>query len=592
MNKFICLLALIAFVAVGCGGEPEESPAPTESAPASDTPKSTDDAVVATDESADSEVLPEPFELAVATQEEIAEREAQEGASDDAESRDEEPADADVPEEVEEISSTGTATVGSPLKFLTVEENTEEIPGFEWVNEEEAARKEAEMKAQQEAEEQAGIEAAENNEAIRNELEAMRAQQEAELAAMKAAQEKAEQERMAAEAAAEEARIQAEADALAKKEAQEELERLKAEAEAAKMAAEAAAEEARKQAEADAMAKKQAQEELERIQAETEKQRMAAEAAAEDARKQAEAEALAKKEAEAELARVQAEAEAALLKAKQAEEMAAAKDTAAKPTEPAPEPESELETTSPEGSIVLAKLDLDAQENGVPGVGLGSEANIEQLRGEKVELAAYFFDAQGNPLQDSDSVFRSSRGQVYVGKESIVPADEYSISDTLFIPFDQLELEPGEEHEVQVELVLWEYSQGRGRRLAASPKARFTHRTIVDKPTVEVAMNNNITGTWKHEDSTITIVQQGNTVIIDDLSMIRNKIISEQWSYENGTLQGTVISKRSFPSITRVWNFNLTLSDDGNTLTGEYNRTDKKGNDIVDSDPVTWTRLN
>lgn len=534
MQKSLWTVGLVIVALIGCGGEPEESTPPPESAP-----ESTPEAKSVQPDPVE-ELEAEPFQIAVATQDEIEAAENGERLS-DVQADDEEAAPP-----AEDITSTGESTsTPTRYKFLTVEEGKENtIPGFEWVDEDAAKKKETEQKAKEEAEMQAGIEAAESEAAMR-----------AEMAELKAAQEKAEQERLAAEAAAEKARMQAEADALARK---------------------------------------QAQEELERIKAETEKQRMAAEAEAEKARAQADAEALAKKEAQEELVRVQAEAEAALIQAREEQKMAEAEAAAAANAEAGAETSAPATPAiDPVGTIKLAKLDLEAQQNATHGVGLSSAAKIEHLNGAKIELAAYFYDTEGNPLKDTDKINRSSRGQVYVGKESIVPSDDYDLTDTLFIPFDQLELAAGEEHEVQVELVLWEYSKGRGQRLAVAPKATFRHAPASAAPQpVQAAGPADVSGTWKYEDSTITIVRQGDTVALNGLGMVPYNIVSEQWSYDNGVLTGTVVNKRNFPPLSRVWNFTLTLSPDGNALTGTFHREGEKGNFAFDSEPFTWTRIN
>jgi hypothetical protein len=86
-------------------------------------------------------------------------------------------------------------------------------------------------------------------------------------------------------------------------------------------------------------------------------------------------------------------------------------------------------------------------------------------------------------------------------------------------------------------------------------------------------------------------VQQGDTIAVSGLgSVVPFSIISEKWAFSDGILRGSLINKRNFPPMTRVWEFSLTLSPDGKRLTGTYHRSDKNGNYPFDSEEFTWVR--
>ncbi|MFP6581488.1 MAG: hypothetical protein VCD00_02915 [Candidatus Hydrogenedentota bacterium] len=456
--------------------------------------------------------------------------------------------DSDVQEELAAIRAE-QATILAEMKTLRAQAEDDRL----------AAASETEASRKQMAEENALAKAE-----LQKELDRMKAD--------------AEQERLATIGQAEADRIRSEHEnALAKAEAQKELDRLKAEAEKERMVAIAQAEADRIKAEQkNALAKAEALEELDRMKADAEKERLTALSDAEAARKETE-----------KLALARAEAEAALLEARNMElETREEIEVAA-----APSPKPPPARSGPAGSIELIELDLSAQRDGVFGVELASDALIENLNGTKIELAAYFYDDKGKPLKDSDKVNRSSKGQVYVGKESMVSSDNYALKDKLFIPFEQLELAMDVEHAVQVELVLWEYSHGRGNRLASTPKTTFKHVANAPGLARDELHRSDLTGNWRNGNTLITMAQQDNTIVLNGLTVVPHNIVSETWTYERGRLQGMVINKRKLPPVTRIWRFDLRISQDGNTLTGTYHRADRKGNFGFDSEPFVWTRM-
>ena len=172
-----------------------------------------------------------------------------------------------------------------------------------------------------------------------------------------------------------------------------------------------------------------------------------------------------------------------------------------------------------------------------------------------------------------------------MGKESVVPSNAFSLKDDLFIPYQQLDVTPEEAQDIQIELVLWEYSQGRGQRLAIAPRVTFTHTPL------STSERENLSGSWKHDDAVITIVQQDDIVVIEGLGIVPYKIVSEKWVYAEGMLHGSVINKRKLPPLTRMWEFELQISQDGNRLSGTFHRSDRKGSFAFDCAPFVWTRI-
>jgi hypothetical protein len=75
------------------------------------------------------------------------------------------------------------------------------------------------------------------------------------------------------------------------------------------------------------------------------------------------------------------------------------------------------------------------------------------------------------------------------------------------------------------------------------------------------------------------------------LGIVPYKIVSEKWVYAEGMLHGSVINKRKLPPLTRMWEFELQISQDGNRLSGTFHRSDRKGSFAFDCAPFVWTRI-
>lgn len=178
-----------------------------------------------------------------------------------------------------------------------------------------------------------------------------------------------------------------------------------------------------------------------------------------------------------------------------------------------------------------------------------------------------------------------------MGAESVVPSNSFSLKDDLFIAYRQLDITSTEAQELQVELVLWEYSQGRGRRLAIAPRATFTHTPLSTSERVTREHRQDLSGRWNQGDAVISIVQQDDQIVINGLGIVPYTIVSEKWTYAEGILRGSVVNKRKLPPLTRMWEFELQVSEDGNTLSGTFHRSDRKGNFAFDSAPFVWTRI-
>ncbi len=477
---------------------------------------------------------------------------------------------------------------------------------------------EAEARAQQEAEEELR-KAQEETEKARAEAEQLKKQAEADAVARQQKEELAKQAEMEA------IKKQAEADAQARIAAEEALRKAQNDAEKAR----AEAEQIKKQAEADALARqqkeelaKQAEAQARKKQAEAEAQaRVAAEEAlrkarddaekaraeAEQIKKQAEADALARQQKEEEVLRVAREKENAKAARKKAEADALAREqeqrakaeaearkveealrdaVAAETTVPAPVEAKPAQTTPdgpPSGTMTSMKVTQDVTENGRRGIRLDLKSETLNLADQKVELAAYFFTNKSKELRDRDQQYRSSRGQVYVGKTQTVPTQSYEWTESLFLPYNQLDLESNGEYDLKVNVILWEYSAGKGKAISQSGMRKFHHTQ--GKTTAELRAN--LSGAWSNG---YEILQTGDRVSIEGFSL-PNRITEQEWIYNGEVLSGTITTRRTVPARTYIWNYTLHIADDGRSLTGTYRKADKKGRYPEASGEFTWERL-
>lgn len=104
------------------------------------------------------------------------------------------------------------------------------------------------------------------------------------------------------------------------------------------------------------------------------------------------------------------------------------------------------------------------------GVRLFVDFSVEGLRGQTGAVTARFSDAAGQPLADGNGQFSDGAGHVAVAEPFSPAVDSADISEfPLFMPYDELELPPGE-HTVQVVV---DVAGSDGAALAFSQPAAF-----------------------------------------------------------------------------------------------------------------------
>ena len=110
---------------------------------------------------------------------------------------------------------------------------------------------------------------------------------------------------------------------------------------------------------------------------------------------------------------------------------------------------------------------------GWQGMRIHAAFQIENGKGRKGELAAYFEFADGTRLQDFNGLYCTADGQV-ANHETFQPAyDQAMYNDfTLWLPYSELHLSNGW-HQLQFHLVLFQQIGGKAVRLAESAEVEF-----------------------------------------------------------------------------------------------------------------------
>lgn len=314
--------------------------------------------------------------------------------------------------------------------------------------------------------------------------------------------------------------------------------------------------EAQAAAEAEAAEQARLQAERERMEAEAQAERERAEAEAQRQREQAQA-----REREQAESRRRAEEEARRNAA--AEERRAAAPAGA---------------LNPQGRIQSIDINPSAVFDGEPGVTFAVDGQASNVAGTRLETAVYVFDDLGKPIMDADGEYRSSKGQVYAGEYRVGSEDPLRWTDALFIPFDQLELGPGARHDLQARVVVWEYSQGKGRVLAQSNLEPFTVVTGPDPMA--------LAGEWS--DGVTIFVDSNGNITVDGLG-VRGNVESQRWALDGHVLNGIVNLSRRIGA-DRVATYELLLSEDQRTLSGMYTVETADGSEVKDEGTLTITR--
>jgi hypothetical protein len=90
------------------------------------------------------------------------------------------------------------------------------------------------------------------------------------------------------------------------------------------------------------------------------------------------------------------------------------------------------------------------------GVELQFTVVVDRYPGDQLEIGAYFFDTNGNPLKDLDAQYVSEKGNVYTKRIIEVDSNRYDDEEfILFIPYLQFDALSGGTHQLQAQIYVW-----------------------------------------------------------------------------------------------------------------------------------------
>jgi hypothetical protein len=106
-------------------------------------------------------------------------------------------------------------------------------------------------------------------------------------------------------------------------------------------------------------------------------------------------------------------------------------------------------------------MEFNAKRDGVYGIKVLANFVIDSQLGADTQIVAYFKDAAGNPLRDTDGTYRTSAGNVSAST-GFKPGHHSARYDRLsiFIPYDQLHLPFDRHHDLRVNVALFDKATG------------------------------------------------------------------------------------------------------------------------------------
>jgi len=118
------------------------------------------------------------------------------------------------------------------------------------------------------------------------------------------------------------------------------------------------------------------------------------------------------------------------------------------------------------------RLQHDVFKDGKKGMEVHHKIRTVGMNGKELEVACYFYNADGTALRDQNNSFRTTTGEVSVGERQPVQYDDATFNDfTLFIPHDELHAGAGA-HDLKTNCEAFDS----GRSLGKSGFLSFTLR--------------------------------------------------------------------------------------------------------------------
>ncbi|MEM9679119.1 MAG: hypothetical protein AAF901_02245 [Bacteroidota bacterium] len=112
-------------------------------------------------------------------------------------------------------------------------------------------------------------------------------------------------------------------------------------------------------------------------------------------------------------------------------------------------------------------------EYGVKGMKIHADYNINNMKGTKGKLVAYFYYKDGTKLKDTNKKYRTTDGQVSTSKDFNPNYDRTLYSDYwVFIPYDEFHLGTGKTN-LKCKFIIFEYTTGQPKSVVHSEDIHF-----------------------------------------------------------------------------------------------------------------------
>lgn len=111
----------------------------------------------------------------------------------------------------------------------------------------------------------------------------------------------------------------------------------------------------------------------------------------------------------------------------------------------------------PTATFNEVKTTMDVNRGGKLGIETEATFTVERFVGNEGTAAAYFYmgGSENTPLHDTNGQYKDPTGQVAVGQKFTTRGENDTIKTTLFMPYEELHMSPGQYH-LKFNVVVWD----------------------------------------------------------------------------------------------------------------------------------------
>ena len=127
------------------------------------------------------------------------------------------------------------------------------------------------------------------------------------------------------------------------------------------------------------------------------------------------------------------------------------------------------------GEIHKVWLEHNVYESNQKGMRVHTSFDVNNHKDRPLIISAYFYDANGRRLEDSDGKYNSTGGQVSVGSNIVYPNYNRSTWNdfSIFMPYDQLEVRTPGRNNLNVKVDAWDMSTRTPSKITETGFTRF-----------------------------------------------------------------------------------------------------------------------